>query len=179
MFWEMLKAGNIHPALVHFPLVLMLLAWGAQTLAWISHKEQWQRNADLLLILTAVAALITAATGYWAADQLGHETPGHEMVHAHRDVMVSFTILAVLTALLLLLKRLKAAWLRWLIFTILTAILILGADRGAGLVFRYGMGVKMVTSSAHEEGGAVHSDENSESKAHNHSGDEESEEYNE
>jgi len=151
MLWEMLKSGNIHPVLVHFPLVLMFLAWGAQTLAWLHSRERWERSATLLLYLSAVSALITATSGYWAADQLGHDAPGHEMVHAHRDVMVLFTVLTIITALLLLIKRLRTGWLRWLIYTVLSVIMLFGADRGASLVFRYGMGVKMITSPHHED----------------------------
>jgi hypothetical protein len=100
--------------------------------------------------MTAVATLVT---GYIAADTIGHDSPGHEMVHTHRDIMVLFTgiivLLAFLQAISASVKSLRGKGLWWtrlgypVLLLISSLILVLGADRGGRLVFQYGIGVKM------------------------------------
>jgi len=145
-------ALNLHPMFVHFPIVLMFLAFLFQTLALWREETFFNHAARLTFQLLAVVAVITVYTGFRAADSLGHESPGHDFVHYHRDLMVIFTVVAVVLALLFqFVRQLDRPIIRWIAFLILTGWLVYSADKGAELVFRYGMGVHIETN--------VHTDE--------------------
>ena len=69
---------------------------------------------------------------YLASDSLGHNTPGHDYVHGHRDVILWFTGITVLAAgLFQFAKSLSKGIYRLVVLVILSGILMLGADRGA------------------------------------------------
>jgi uncharacterized membrane protein len=138
-------APNIHPLFVHFPIALWsvaLLFWGISVV--VAKKERPWLFGRWLLYLGTLAALVTAATGLIAADRMGHDAPGHDLVHVHRDFMLAATGLGLATtAAAFLLRnatgvRSKAIPLVMLIVTVL--VMTVGADRGAELVYRYGIG---------------------------------------
>jgi len=152
------SASNLHPMFVHFPIVFILTALLMDLLKFVLKNDQYGKFAGLLLNLAAVSAVIALYFGYQAADILGHDSPGHDQVHAHRDVMLWITWLTVGAAILFqFLKTGKAAIFRLLTLIILSAILVVGTDKGAQLVYKYGMGVNPeVVMNMHEEGGHSH-----------------------
>ncbi len=172
-------AMTLHPMFVHFPIVLILLAAFSELLHVTLKNEFYGRVAGILLNLTALSALVTMYFGYRAADIIGHDSPGHDMVHAHRDIMVWFTWLTVVSAASFqFIKKLRQGYYRMLVLIVLLVIMIFGTDRGAGLVFNYGVGTH--SSMDHhemmqgEEGeGHHHHDEEDEDQhdehAHGHS----------
>ncbi len=142
---------NIHPLLVHFPIALTLTAALLVGVHLLIRSEEWMRMAAVLVYLSAAAALVAAATGLMASDGLGHDTPGHELVHEHRDIMLIYTSLILGLALLTALSRssmtgwIKHASMKFIRLGILLAAcatLIVGADRGALLVFGHGIGMR-------------------------------------
>ncbi|MCH7496466.1 MAG: hypothetical protein IH971_01255 [Candidatus Marinimicrobia bacterium] len=177
---------TIHPLFVHFPIALTLSALLFEGLYVIRHKDLWRQIATALIYLAALAALVTVLTGYLAATTLGHEAPGHELVHIHRDIMVVFTILLVSIALLNVIisrpgSRLGVpGWkplVRPALLLLAGGILVVGTDRGAELVFRYGMGVKLDSLPAevhnhsnHEHGRSTQETETEASNEENHEG---------
>lgn len=136
---------NIHPLFVHFPIAGWLfasisLAWGA-----VRRSEFAWRCGSLLMYVGTSFGVVAIVTGFIATDAMGHDTPGHDLVHVHRDIMIGATVAAIVTCGLLAFagRREFGPW-RWtaLALACLTAgVLTLGADRGAELVFRYGIGV--------------------------------------
>ena len=42
-----------------------------------------------------VGAIVSLATGYLATWSMGHDAPGHDVIHIHRNWMIATTILAV------------------------------------------------------------------------------------
>lgn len=137
-------APNIHPMLVHFPIVLWVSALALWALGVARSRSDLFRFGTWLLTIGTLAAVITLISGYLAADGLGHDSPGHDFVHVHRDFMLVATILgAVVTALAWLLRRRQDRLIRWSLVAALlalNAVTTLGADRGALLVYGYGMG---------------------------------------
>ena len=149
---------NIHPLFVHFPIALVLVTLLFEVLWWLNKKESFRQTATYLLYLSAVAAIAAVITGYIASSGLGHDAPGHDFVHEHRDLMYWMTGLLVATTLLVLFVRSlrvgKAR--RFLILPLLlvSGLLMLGADKGGRLVFEFGMGVKTTSEqSGHQEEG--------------------------
>lgn len=144
---------NIHPMLVHFPIALLLSALAMEALAVLMKDERFHFVATWILYLGTVAAVITVPTGFMAMNQVAsavdsgsHNAPGHDFIHIHRDWMVATTSLAVfLSAYLFWINR-KKRWAsqrrQFLVgLALLSVLLVLGADRGARLVFEFGTGV--------------------------------------
>lgn len=137
-------APNLHPAVVHFPIAFWVAATGVWVIAGFASRDQSWRFGLWLHTLAVAAAALAVALGFWATEKMGHDSPGHDLVHNHRDLMLVATGLAVVVTALGWWRR--DAGRRWRLgltagSLILLAVVTLGADRGAELVFRYGVGV--------------------------------------
>jgi len=153
-------ALNLHPLVVHFPVVLLPLACFLHFLAW-KHPDGWVAPAARWALWAGTAsAAVAILAGYLAADGLGHDKPGHDLVHEHRNIMLWVGGLALTLSILVLAfankKTLVNRWILAVGHVALTAILIFGSDRGAALVYRYGFGVQespaSVEGASHEHG---------------------------
>ncbi|NIR51726.1 DUF2231 domain-containing protein [candidate division KSB1 bacterium] len=146
---------NIHPLFVHFPIALVLVTLLFETMWWFTKRESFRKTATYLLYLGALSAVAAVITGYLASNGLGHDAPGHEFVHEHRDVMLWMSGLLVAATLLVLFVRAfrEGQWRRLFILPLLviSGLLINGADKGGRLVFEYGTGVRAVSEAPHEE----------------------------
>ncbi len=149
---------DLHPLLVHFPIALWSTALLFCTLSFRGSSSLWQAGM-WLLYLGSLTALAAAGTGLWAADRLGHDSPGHDLVHLHRNFMIASTAIGVMTSLLSFWMRQRSdsrPRIVTLVGLLLTAALCaLGADRGALLVYEHGLGTRVVTT---ENPGAVPDD---------------------
>jgi uncharacterized membrane protein len=138
------SAHNLHPMVVHFPIVLWVLAFGTWCLALARRQDLTWRLGTWFQTLALMSALVALAMGYIAADRLGHDSPGHDLVHVHRDYMVWTTVLSALVTLAAwLLRNKEGGWRVGLLLASLGVVVMmtLGADRGALLVFTHGTGV--------------------------------------
>ena len=148
---------TIHPLFVHFPIALTLVALLFEGWYWLQRKDHLRQTATSLIYLAALAAGVTALTGLLAADTLGHNSPGHDLVHVHRDIMYGYTGIIVVLALVNgalargYLPALAAQWRRYgrpVLLLMAASVLVIGADRGGQLVFQYGTGVNPKTPPA-------------------------------
>ncbi len=135
---------NIHPLTVHFPIALLTVALALQAAVVLGRREAWAGHARVCLYLGTVGALAAVGAGLLAAESLGHDSPGHDLVHIHRNFMFATTLLAMGTSLASLRmaaqpRQRNRVVLLGLLVT--WGVLTLGADRGANLVFRYGISV--------------------------------------
>jgi len=135
---------NVHPIFVHFPIALWPTALLLFALGLLRDEEQLFRMGCMVLYLATASALLALATGFWASQELGHDIPGHDLVHVHRNWMIAATSFGVITTLAAVAVRSQRTRLRpWVVTSLLlvTVVLtILGGDRGARLVFHYGIG---------------------------------------
>lgn len=80
-------------------------------------------------------------------DCMGHDSPGHNLVHTHHNIMIVVSILAgIITLAKIFLVKKRSSSVCWLHTSALYfsfVVLVLGTDRGAELVFRYGVDVKI------------------------------------
>ena len=160
-------APNIHPVFVHFPIALWLAALLFWLLAVVRRDDDVWRFGRWLLYLGTLGALAAVASGYLATEAMGHDAPGHDLVHVHRDIMLVASGLAALTAGAAFAWRHSAsAKVRWGQLALLLAtvvVMTLGADRGAELVFRHGIGTAGDQPAAsaphdHDQGEEAHDD---------------------
>mgnify|MGYP003677587334 FL=1 len=91
---------NVHPMFVHLPLGLWPVALAFFIVGATRHSERPIEFGRWMLNLATVAAVVAAATGWFAAGGLGHDSPGHDLVHIHRNWMLVATGLSILTSAL-------------------------------------------------------------------------------
>lgn len=165
-------APNLHPMFVHFPIVLWLTALLVWSVAIIRRHDDAWRFGRWLLYLGTLGAAAAVLSGYVATERMGHETPGHDLVHLHRDIMlVASGLAAAATLAAFLLRRATSRRARLTQLALLAAgaaVMIVGADRGAGLVMRYGIGTagERPPAEHHEHGEHDEHDEHDEGVEH-------------
>jgi uncharacterized membrane protein len=152
-------AQSLHPVLVHLPLglwptSLLFLALGA-----LRANDRFFEVGRWLLYLAALAAVITTASGWIAADGLGHDSPAHGAVHEHRIWMLVAVGLTLASATLAFaLRRSRRLVHQWVVVIAVALTLVvasLGADRGAYLVYGQGIGTQpqgLVPTDGHADG---------------------------
>lgn len=154
---------NIHPLFVHFPIALISVTLFFEGLWWLTKKNQFRDFATYLSYLSTVSVVVAVITGYIASDSIGHEAPGHDFVHEHRDVMLWMSGVLLITVLLvIMIPSFRAGqWRRLFIVPLLlvSALLVYGADKGGRLVFEFGVGVKAVSEQTTQEGEHEHEEE--------------------
>ncbi len=142
-------APNLHPVFVHFPIAFWIGAAVMWAIAFVVRRDvarfdlTW-RFGLWLQMMGLIGAAVAVGLGFWATEQMGHDAPGHDLVHVHRNIMLGATLLAAaLTALAWWKRHGGTAWrgallgLAWLLVGATTW----GADKGAELVYRHGVGV--------------------------------------
>jgi uncharacterized membrane protein len=145
-----LKAAlNYHPMFVHFPIVLWLLALLFEIFAIWRASDELQRTASRLLYLGTFAAVITVMTGLAAQNSVA---PGaaQRAVGIHETLMLIATSLAIaLCSFAFFMRKNFTPQLRKVLLlglVVLGALLTIGADRGAQLVYEYGSAVNWSTA---------------------------------
>ena len=147
-------APNLHPLVVHFPIAFWVAATGFWALSLLRRNQEFWTFGLWLQALGALSGAVAVALGYWATSQMGHGGAGHEFVHVHRDIMLGATLLGILVAGLSWWKRSSKRWRVPLLVgsVIQLGVMAAGADRGAELVYRYGVGVAQPGSTMEHSG---------------------------
>jgi uncharacterized membrane protein len=143
------NAPNLHPVFVHFPIVLWLTALLVEIVAVWNRKDSTHRAALWLLWLGTVAGTFAVFTGL----QAGHSVPSGPAgaaLEMHEELMLTsyFTALG-LSAFVLFMGRQVTHGLKVVVLAgllILAVLTTIGADRGAEMVYRYGIGVNWTTA---------------------------------
>jgi uncharacterized membrane protein len=138
---------NSHPLFVHAPVIL----WPLAAIAWwagvVRAKDELLTAGRWLAHLALASAAVTVITGLRAEASLGHESTHHDLVHVHKYFMLATTALGALTSVLLHLLRKsterRARAVAGVLLIATVAVMILGADRGALLVYHHGMGTRV------------------------------------
>jgi uncharacterized membrane protein len=143
------NAPNLHPVFVHFPIVLWLTALLVQIVAVWDRKDSTHRAAVWLLWLGTVAGTFAVFTGLHA----GHSVPpgpAAPLLEAHESLMLTSYFIALgLSAFVLFMGRQVTHGLKIVVLVgllILAVCTTIGADRGAEMVYRYGLGVNWTTA---------------------------------
>ncbi|MCH7939504.1 MAG: hypothetical protein IID13_07145 [Candidatus Marinimicrobia bacterium] len=143
---------NIHPLFVHFPIAITIMALVFEGASRLNKDKFPPVISTALIYSAALAAIVTVVTGLNAADTLGHDSPGHDLVHIHRDFMLYYTAFIVVLAVanFIIAKkagdRLAGTWGKMFrpgLLIMATAILVVGTDIGGQLVFKHGVGVQL------------------------------------
>jgi len=153
----MIDVVHIHPMLVHFPIVLYLLAVGLQFLVLLRHGDL---GANSCLADSALGALLLAAAAAAVAAFFGDIALDHavELGFPLSPLQTHASLGIVTMSLMLLLGvvHLAARWFNWnlakgrgwglwVIALAGVVLLIVTAYHGGDLVYRIGVNVKAIT----------------------------------
>ncbi|NOQ64788.1 MAG: DUF2231 domain-containing protein [Methyloprofundus sp.] len=139
---------NIHPLLVHFPIVLFTLFFFADTLGGLLNKRHWRQFATPLLYLGTLTAIFTVIAGFQAAYSAPHNDATHAIMLRHQGFGIAVTVLALLLSLRryfadeTFLERKTYGY--FSLSALLLLLLTLGADLGGFMVYQYGVAVAPV-----------------------------------
>ncbi len=101
-------SGYFHPAVVHFPIALLILGAGAAFFSYLGGGETAKKFAFFCLIFGALTSVASAVAGWGFAPQRGYNYTGlmpladmsddQALLHRHRWFGIGTTILALLIA---------------------------------------------------------------------------------
>jgi uncharacterized membrane protein len=160
---------NIHPLLVHFPLAFLSGFFLLDVAGTLAKKAQWRSVASWFLYFGTVGAAFTVIAGLMAANSVEHGDNVHDIMERHQYFGVSVLCLAVLLSF----WRIKSGSVikggANSLFLILSAslwmLMILGADLGGLMVYKYGVAVDAVQV---PEGGFSHEHNHEQPHEHSH-----------
>jgi uncharacterized membrane protein len=146
----------LHPAVVHFPIVLVLLGAAVTIAALVRPRGQWPRWAAVLLVLGAAGA----GAAYWSGEQgkelVGLLSPAAEsLLDQHEDTAKLTLITAIIAAVLSVAGLAATRWpttakaLRFATAVAgLSAAALVGltGHRGGMMVYHHAVGVEQPVS---------------------------------
>lgn len=148
---------NLHPAVVHFPLALLAVAFGFDMACVLLRRQKWLDSATAALyLLGALGAGAAFLTGRQAEDDLSGVSPAVQpLIAAHADMarlaLIIFSVVAGARAAIAWRERhrseiLPRASRLSLVLASAAALGILAvtADRGGALVYRHGLAVAVL-----------------------------------
>jgi uncharacterized membrane protein len=146
-------APNIHPIIVHFPLVLLIIAVLFDLVGLALTKFDWiKKSALLLYFLGTIAAAVAFITGNEASNIIDIPANAFSAVNEHADwaeiTLWFFSIYTIIRlAVGLFFKSLKKVFVVPIVLAGLLGIYFLyqTGDHGAQLVFGYGLGTGNLT----------------------------------
>ena len=136
-----------HPAMVHFPIVLIPLGLVVDLFALVKRRAEWHIFAYVLSLAGTVSALAAVLTGNAAAEFYRDDDRVLEQVERHEDLATLALLLLLAVALgrmPLQLQRRFAGWpLKvWIAAAAVGSVLLwITGLRGGELVYDYGVGV--------------------------------------
>ncbi len=137
---------NIHPMLVHFPIAFLSVFFVLDTIGSLAHKPQWRQVASWLLYFGTVSAIFTVITGFIAASEVAHGGNVHDIMERHQQLgllVLSFAlVLTAWRAKTGVLPRGGANNFFLILAALMCGLMILGADLGGLMVYKFGVSVK-------------------------------------
>lgn len=142
-------APNVHPLVIHFPIVLVMTAAVVDLVDVAFERSAWLKAATTTLYVTAALSLIVAyVTGVQAASTVLVPGMAYPVITAHRQwALITMTYCIGVAALRLIVLRGNGARSRrrrvaLLGIGLVSVVLIQQtAERGARLVYEYGTGI--------------------------------------
>lgn len=142
---------NVHPSLVHFPIVLLSVFFLLELLGTFMYRDKLRQAAAPMLYCGTIGAVATAAAGLYAAGIVHHGQAVHEIMEWHELLGLTVTGLAlILSAWRLLSKHAMVGMERALYLVlagIMTTSMVFGADLGGLMVYGHGVAVQKLQTS--------------------------------
>ena len=171
---------ELHPAIVHFPIALLIIAGLFAVLSLFTKKELFREIAFWNLLLGVIGAIGAVLTGLIEEQSLVHNDEVHQVLTKHKFNGVGILILsfALLTWVWVRKNKFrKSEYIAWVLCLVLgIAAVFYQGFLGGKMVFEQGAGVKPMEQYMEHEGDSTkpHSHSNStenqgqSSQAHDH-----------
>jgi uncharacterized membrane protein len=135
---------NLHPLFTHFPIALLILAFGFYVLGMVFRKDHFLKSGQWALYFGTLGAAAAVWTGLQAANSVPHNETTHPLMMAHQYLGVAVLVLSILLSLWLLiskssLPKAKALFTGGLL--LIVVLLLQQVDFGGRLVFFHGVGM--------------------------------------
>lgn len=139
---------NWHPALVHFPIALILVAAFFTVAAKLAGDRpvagQWAATGRWTLRCGAILGLVAALAGWFAFNSVDHDDAGHVAMLLHRDWAVGTVAAIVVLALWEILQARAGrpgSWLFVAALGLVSGAVVTTGWLGGELVYRHRVGV--------------------------------------
>jgi uncharacterized membrane protein len=136
---------NLHPLFVHFPIGLWTGALVFELIAVMRSSEEWHKTATRLLYLGTLFGLAAAGTGLLAEKSVMEMGPEHDILEIHETLMyITMSVAVGLCGVAFFKRNSVTAGFRKIFLAgliVLFGLMAVGADRGAQMVFHYGVSV--------------------------------------
>ncbi len=140
--------SNMHPLVVHFPIAFLLAFFVIDLIGTLSKNDGLRQLAGGLLYLGTLAAAVTVFVGLLAEASVEHGENVHLILERHKTIGFSVLAFSFVLSAWRLLSGGKIKGISNLIFllfaVILNLLIILGADLGGLMVYKYGVAVEAV-----------------------------------
>ncbi|MEM6265175.1 MAG: DUF2231 domain-containing protein [Bacteroidota bacterium] len=136
---------ELHPAIVHFPIALLITAGGFYTWAFFKHDNSIGMAAFILHIIGLAGMGLAVLSGEQAEGELIHTKAIHELVEQHE--LYSFILLWLFGMLLAWYFLRSRTWVNLekmgylAVFWVLVVVMGYSAYLGGQLVYTHGAGV--------------------------------------
>ena len=141
---------NWHPLFVHFPIALWIGALIFEALAVLRSSDDWHKTAARLLYLGTLFGVAAAGTGLLAEESVPQSGPVHDAFEFHETMMYITMSVAVGRCGVAFFKRANfTAGMRKLFLLgllVLAGLMAVGTDRGAQMVYQFGVAVDWATA---------------------------------
>jgi len=145
---------NWHPLFVHFTVALLSLSVVFFILEKPLHETEYGDNflvfARYCLWLGVLISVITVLAGWDAYNTVDHDTPSHTAMTEHRNfALVTFGLFVIAAIWLAASSTLRqgASWIFIVYMLIASGLLMVTGNKGAELVYYYGLGVESLPKS--------------------------------
>ena len=136
-----LRLQEIHPSLVHFPIALLPAAVGADLLARLTGSQRLADAGRVLMPIAAVSAVVSAAAGLVAQEEVVAEGKAGDLLATHRTMNLTLTAVGTaMAAYRMGRERVGAGYLAVGIAGL--GALGYSAYLGGKMVYEHGVGVK-------------------------------------
>jgi uncharacterized membrane protein len=137
--------ANIHPLIVHFPVAFLSAFAFFEFYGVVFKRPDLRRFASGLLYLGAVASIATVIAGLVAAEMVPHGAVVHDIMEWHEYAGITVASVAVILALWRAFTGVAVTAmglaLNFFLITIMSVVMIIGADLGGMMVYKHGVGV--------------------------------------
>jgi uncharacterized membrane protein len=136
---------NWHPLFVHFPIALWVGALIFEAMAVLRSSEDWHKTAVRLLYMGTLFGLAAAGTGLLAEKSVMEMGPERDAFEIHETMMyITMSVAVGLCGLAFFKRKSFSAGTRKIFLLgliVLAGLMTVGADRGAQMVYQYGVSV--------------------------------------
>ncbi len=142
------EMANIHPLLVHFPIAFLSAFFLLDLFGTLLQKENWRQLATGLLYLGTLGAMMAVAAGLIASSTIEHGENVHAIMSRHQSLGITVMAMSILLSIWRALSGGIVHGVANIVFILLAGLLnflmLLGADLGGLMVYKYGVAVEPV-----------------------------------